>query len=170
MRQTDVTDRHCRHRLRTQTRGQVTHHLRHSLIRNIHHEANRLPRLQAEVTRDKTVPIRVDQIARYIFPQGERRMPAQFPIAEAWVVLGRLMRANYPAVVQSVARQKTLGSQHAVRVRIVEALGIPSLARIISLEALHIPITAISQRILFRVERALSSSNLIEAIHLVRSE
>src|ERR1019366_3640799 len=108
MRQIDIADRHCRNRLRTQPGGQVSRHLRHRLIRNIHQKANGLPWLQPEVARDETVPVRIDQVARYVFPQGERRMPPQLPVAEAWIVLWRLVRANYPAIVQSVAGQETV--------------------------------------------------------------
>src|ERR1017187_7012452 len=145
MRQIDVANRHCRYRLRTQPGSQISRHFRHGLIRNIHQKANGLSWLQPEVARDETVPVRIDQVARYVFPQGERWMPPQLPIAEARVVLGRFVRANSPAVVQSVARQKTLGGQHAVRVRLVEAFGIAASARIISLEAFYIPVTAVSQ-------------------------
>src|ERR1035438_8620740 len=94
-------------------------------------------------------------------------MPSEFPIPETRVVLRRLVRPDYPAVVQSVAGQETFGSQHAIGVRVVKALSFPSFARIISLEPLHVSVTAISQRILFRIERPLLASNLIEAIHLV---
>ena len=132
MRQIDVANRHCRYRLRTQPGGQISRHFRHGLIRNVHQKANGLSWLQPEVARDETVPVRIDEVARYVFPQGKRRMPPQLPVAKTRVVLWSLVRPNYPAVVQSVAGQETLGSQHAVGIRVVKALGAPSLARIIS--------------------------------------
>src|SRR6202166_4848712 len=167
MRQIDVANRHCRYRLRTQPSSQISRHFRHGLIRNVHQKPNGLPWLQPEVARNETVPVRIDEVARYIFPQGKRRMPPQLPVAKTRVVLWSLVRPDYPAVVQSVAGQETLGSQHAVSVRVVKTLGVPSLAWIISLEPLYIAITAISQRILFWIECALLAPNLVQAIQLV---
>ena len=68
---------------------------------------------------------------------------------------------------RSNAALRTLGSQHAVSVRVVKTLGVPSLAWIISLEPLYIAVTAISQRILFWIEGALLTPNLVQAIHLI---
>src|SRR4051812_17116586 len=109
MRQIDVTNGHCRDRLRTQPGSEISRHLRHGLIRDVHQKADGLPWLQPEVPRDETVPVRIDEVARYVFPQGKRGMPPQLPVPKTRVVLWSLVRPDYPAVVQSVAGQETLG-------------------------------------------------------------
>src|SRR5208282_2939117 len=167
VRKNDVADGNGWNRLRTQSGGMVSDHLRHSLVRNVHQKTDGFQRLKPKVPRDEAAAIRVDEVARDVFSQSERRMASQLPVAKARVVLGPLVCSDYPTAVQPIARQEPLGGQHAVGVRIVKTFGIPPFALVISLEPPYIAFTTISQCILFGIKYGLLAPHLIEAIHLI---